>query len=153
MRQSQINTAIGYDFKAGLKALLRHDPDIIFIGEIRDKETAKIALEAAYTGHLVMSSLHTSDAKNTLIRLLQFGCDPFMLCHALKGVVSQQLIPKPCTSCNGEGCFKCHFNGFKERTVNAEWLDLREWKPTEFSAEALMHAIHDAPISCTINTP
>lgn len=146
VRQSQINLAINYDFQAGLKALLRHDPDIIFIGEIRDKETAKIALEAAYTGHLVISSLHTSDAKNTLIRLLQFGCDPFMLCHALKGVISQQLIPKPCASCSGEGCFSCHFNGDVERTVQAEWLDLRNWEPNDYNESAFINAINEAPL-------
>ena len=93
VRQSSINRDIGFDFSNGLKSVLRQDPDVIMIGEIRDSETAKIALEAAYTGHLVLSTLHTADVKTTLLRLHGFGLDPFLINHCLKGVVAQKLLP------------------------------------------------------------
>ncbi len=93
-RQSQINPGIGYGFVNGLKACLRQDPDVIMVGEIRDEATAKTALEAAYTGHLVLSTLHTQDCKSSLLRLKSFGLDPFWIHYALKGVVSQTLIPQ-----------------------------------------------------------
>ena len=94
VRQSQINTAIGYTFAKGLRAVLRQDPDCIMLGEIRDQETAQIALEAAYTGHLVLATLHTSDCKSSLLRLAGFGLDPFLVGYALKGIISQKLVLK-----------------------------------------------------------
>ncbi len=93
IRQSQINTATGYTFANGLRAILRQDPDIIMIGEIRDTETAKIAIEAAYTGHLVLATLHTQRCKEALLRLASFDIDPFFLTYTLKGILSQRLLP------------------------------------------------------------
>ncbi len=90
IRQSSINMGIGYNYVAGLKAILRQDPDVIMIGEIRDASTAEIALEAAYTGHLVLATLHTADVKSSLLRLHSFGLDPFLINHCLRGVVSQK---------------------------------------------------------------
>ena len=92
VRQSQINSDIGYTFQEGLKNSLRQDPDIIMIGEIRDEKTAKIALEAAYTGHLIIATLHTSNCESTLYRLAGFNCDTFLLGYCLKGIISQKLI-------------------------------------------------------------
>ena len=95
LRQSSINPDKGYAFANGLKAILRQDPDVIMVGEIRDAQTAQIALEAAYTGHLVLSSLHTHDVHSTLLRLKHFNCDPFLVQYALRGIVSQQLCKTP----------------------------------------------------------
>ena len=92
IRQSSINTNIGFDFSTGLKSILRQDPDVIMIGEIRDAQTAKIALDAAYTGHLVLSTLHTADVKSSLLRLHSLGLDPFLINHCLKGIISQKLV-------------------------------------------------------------
>ncbi len=92
VRQSQVNTGIGYDFVQGLRAILRQDPDVIMVGEIRDRETAKTALEAAYTGHLVLSTLHTPDCATSLLRLASFDLDPFWVQQCLKGIVSQTLV-------------------------------------------------------------
>lgn len=92
VRQSQINMASGFTFANGLKATLRQDPDIIMVGEIRDKETAMTALNAAYTGHLVISTLHTDDVATTLLRLQSFDLDPFLVSYSLKGIVSQKLV-------------------------------------------------------------
>jgi Tfp pilus assembly pilus retraction ATPase PilT len=91
IRQSSINPAQGYTFAKGLKAVLRQDPDVIMIGEIRDEETAHLALQAAYTGHLVLSTLHTNDVKSSLLRLQSLRCDAFLLSYALRGVISQKL--------------------------------------------------------------
>jgi type II secretory ATPase GspE/PulE/Tfp pilus assembly ATPase PilB-like protein len=92
IRQSQVNPSIGYTFITGLRALLRQDPDIVMIGEIRDQETAKTALEAAYTGHLVLSSLHTPNCETTLLRLQSFDLDPFWVQQSLAGIISQTLV-------------------------------------------------------------
>jgi len=133
IRQSQINPTAGYTFASGLRAVLRQDPDIIMIGEIRDAETAKIALEAAYTGHLVISTLHTANCESTLLRLQSFDLDPFLLGHSLKGVVSQFLSPKVCPKCasytasqgvQASGCDSCYFSGFKGRVAVHEVLQI-----------------------------
>lgn len=122
VRQSQINPAIGYTFEKGLKAILRQDPDCICLGEIRDAQTAKIALEAAYTGHLVIATLHTSDCQNTLLRLRGFGLDPFLVGYALKGIISQKLVLKVCKQCQGKTCTACQEMGHAGRTVWSEIL-------------------------------
>jgi type IV pilus assembly protein PilB len=97
--QVQVNPKINMTFARGLRALLRSDPDIILIGEIRDLETAKIAMEAAITGHLVLSTLHTNDAPSSLIRLLEMGVESYMVSSAIKGIVAQRLIRLLCDNC------------------------------------------------------
>jgi type II secretory ATPase GspE/PulE/Tfp pilus assembly ATPase PilB-like protein len=97
--QAQVHPDIGFTFERGIRALLRQDPDIIMVGEIRDKETAQVALQAAITGHLVVSTIHTHDAPSTLIRLLDMGIEPFLLNAAVTGVLSQRLARKLCTFC------------------------------------------------------
>lgn len=97
--QGQINPEIGFTFARGLRALVRQDPDIILVGEIRDKETAEVAINAALTGHLVLSTLHTNDAPGALIRLLDMGIEPFLINAALTGIVAQRLIKKLCPLC------------------------------------------------------
>lgn len=99
VEQIQVNNAAGYTFALALRNILRHDPDAIMVGEIRDKETAKIALESAMTGHLVLSTLHTNDAPSTIGRLLEMEIEPYLLSAALLGVVSQRLVRLNCPHC------------------------------------------------------
>ena len=100
--QSQINPELGITFEAGLRALLRQDPDVMMVGEIRDAETAHVAVQAALTGHLVVSTLHTTDAPGALIRLVHMGCERFLLAAALKAVLAQRLVRKLCLVCRYE---------------------------------------------------
>ncbi len=102
IQQTQINTQIGFDFAKGLRSILRQDPDIIMIGEIRDKETAEIAIHAALTGHLVFATLHTNDAAGAVVRLINMGVEPFLISSALLGVVAQRLVRMVCTHCRKE---------------------------------------------------
>jgi general secretion pathway protein E len=97
--QSQINTTAGFTFDVGLRALLRQDPDIMMVGEIRDKQTAQIAIEAALTGHLVLSTLHTNDALSAVVRLTEMGIEPFLISATLIGVLAQRLVRRLCPLC------------------------------------------------------
>lgn len=99
INQSQIKPSVGYDFAAGLRSLVRQDPDIIMVGEIRDKETAMLAIEAALTGHLVLSTIHTNSAAATIQRLVNMGIEPFLIASSLKMVISQRLIKRLCPHC------------------------------------------------------
>jgi type II secretory ATPase GspE/PulE/Tfp pilus assembly ATPase PilB-like protein len=99
LRQLQIHPKIGLDFATAMRAFLRADPDVIMIGEMRDKETADIAIEASLTGHLVFSTLHTNSAVETVIRLLDLGCDPFNFADAMLGVLATRLCKRICTAC------------------------------------------------------
>jgi type IV pilus assembly protein PilB len=97
--QVQINERIGLDFATALRSLLRQDPDVIMIGEIRDNETARIAVQAALTGHLVLSTLHTNDAASTVTRLVDIGIDPYLIAASLNGILAQRLVRKICPKC------------------------------------------------------
>lgn len=99
INQVQVNSDIGFDFSAGLRSIVRQDPDIIMLGEIRDKETAQIALQSALTGHLVFSTVHTNDAASAYTRLLDLGVEEFLLNAALVSIVAQRLARKICTEC------------------------------------------------------
>lgn len=99
LRQVQVHPKIGFDFAAAMRAFLRADPDIIMIGEMRDKETAEIAIEASLTGHLVLSTIHTNTAVETVTRLLEMGMDPFNFSDALMGVLAQRLVRTLCKNC------------------------------------------------------
>jgi type II secretory ATPase GspE/PulE/Tfp pilus assembly ATPase PilB-like protein len=99
LRQVQVRPKIGYTFAAAMRAFLRGDPDVIMVGEMRDAETAAIAIEAALTGHLVLSTLHTNSAAETVVRLLDFGLDPFNFADALLGVLAQRLVKRVCADC------------------------------------------------------
>jgi type II secretory ATPase GspE/PulE/Tfp pilus assembly ATPase PilB-like protein len=99
LRQVQVNAKIDWTFAKALRAFLRADPDVIMVGEIRDKETAGIAIEASLTGHLVMSTLHTNSAAETVTRLLDMGMDPFNFADALLVVLAQRLVRRQCPSC------------------------------------------------------
>jgi type II secretory ATPase GspE/PulE/Tfp pilus assembly ATPase PilB-like protein len=99
LRQVQIHPKIGLTFASAMRAFLRADPDVIMIGEMRDKETADVAIEASLTGHLVLSTLHTNSAVETVVRLLDLGCDPFNFADAMLGVLAQRLCKRLCSRC------------------------------------------------------
>ena len=102
INQFQVNTGVGFEFSTALRSLLRQDPDIIMVGEIRDQATANIAVQAALTGHLVLSTLHTNDAPGAVTRLLDLGVAPYLVSASLKGVLAQRLVRKICPNCKTE---------------------------------------------------
>ncbi|RAP34496.1 hypothetical protein DID77_00965 [Candidatus Marinamargulisbacteria bacterium SCGC AG-439-L15] len=143
IRQSPLNPEIDYTHKDALKAALRQDPDVIMIGEIRDEDTLKTVIDAAYTGHLVLCSLHSHDCETTLHRLKSLNADPFLLANALKGILSQKLIPKRCTHCKypnkdpnipikNSGCEQCHYTGTNGRQIITEFIRLETFTDTDF---------------------
>ena len=128
--QTQVNPRIDMTFAKALRAILRQDPDIIMIGEIRDLETAQIAVQASLTGHLVLATLHTNDAAAAVTRLLDMGIEPFLLSSSLLGVVAQRLVRKLCVHCrqhdgrlwHAAGCDKCGYTGYQGRVGIYELL-------------------------------
>jgi general secretion pathway protein E len=120
--QTQVNPAIDLDFAKALRAILRQDPDIIMVGEIRDFETAQIAIQASLTGHLVLATLHTNDAASAVTRLSDMGVEPFLLSSSLLGVLAQRLVRKLCVHCAGQGCKACGTSGYSGRTGIFELL-------------------------------
>lgn len=123
--QIQVNQGIGVTFPEVLKATLRNDPDIIVISEIRDEITAEIAVRAALTGHLVISTIHTNDAVSTLIRLVDMGIPKYLILDSLIGVIGQRLVGKICQKCLGSGCKSCS-NGYSGRISINEVLVLNQ---------------------------
>ena len=155
IRQSQVNYKAGMTFAKGLRAILRQDPDIVMVGEIRDSETANIAVQAALTGHLVLSTLHTNDAAGAITRLAEMGIEPFLISTAVLGVTAQRLVRKICSQCKeeyhpkieipqevlenfgledskdlkfyrGKGCKACRGTGYKGRLSITEVLPVTE---------------------------
>ncbi|MBC6695492.1 type II/IV secretion system protein [Terrisporobacter mayombei] len=141
INQIQVNNKVGLTFEKGLKAILRQDPDIIMVGEIRDVETAKTAVRAAITGHLVISTLHTNDAISSIARLIDMEIPVYLLNASLIGVISQRLVRKVCTDCSNEititqdenksidtaipiGCDQCNGIGYSGRTAVYEILQI-----------------------------
>ncbi len=145
--QVQANDRIGLDFAAALRSLLRQDPDIIMVGEIRDSETARVAVQAALTGHLVLSTLHTNDAPSSITRLVNIGIDPYLIAASLNAVLAQRLVRKICPKCKeksavpetlekyvqktgidpeqffrGKGCSACRNSGYQGRIGIYEFL-------------------------------
>ena len=120
--QTQVNAKIDLDFAKALRAILRQDPDVIMIGEIRDFETAQIAIQASLTGHLVLATLHTNDAASAVTRLTDMGVEPFLLSSSLLGVLAQRLVRKLCSHCGVQaegaprGCVHCGHTGYQGRT-------------------------------------
>jgi len=120
--QTQVNNKIDLSFAKALRAILRQDPDVIMIGEIRDHETAQIAIQASLTGHLVLATLHTNDAASAVNRLIDMGVEPFLLSSSLLGVLAQRLVRKRCHACDGAGCDACGQTGYAGRTGVFELL-------------------------------
>jgi general secretion pathway protein E len=132
--QTQVNAKIDLTFAKALRAILRQDPDVIMIGEIRDFETAQIAIQASLTGHLVLATLHTNDAASAVTRLIDMGVEPFLLSSSLLGVLAQRLVRKLCASCHGKGCAECGDTGYQGRTGVFELL------VTDDKLRALIHS-------------
>ncbi|HCS27889.1 MAG TPA: type II secretion system protein GspE [Spongiibacteraceae bacterium] len=145
--QTQVNTKVGMTFARGLRAILRQDPDVVMVGEIRDAETAEIAVQASLTGHLVLSTLHTNNAVGAITRLVDIGIEPYLISSSLKGILAQRLVRKLCTSCREahamdaveasllgdskltgstaylpKGCDDCHHTGYRGRSGIYELL-------------------------------
>jgi general secretion pathway protein E len=123
--QTQVNPKIDLTFAKALRAFLRQDPDVIMIGEIRDVETAQIAIQASLTGHLVLATVHTNDAPSSVTRLIDMGVEPYLLSSSLLGVLAQRLVRKLCMHCRRRddagrwhpvGCEHCGQTGYKGRT-------------------------------------
>lgn len=115
VRQIQVNPQADLTFANGLRAILRQDPDIIMVGEIRDLETAEIAIQAALTGHLVFATLHTNDAPGAITRLLDMGLESYLISSSVVGVIAQRLVRVFCKECEGKGCKVCLDTGYKGR--------------------------------------
>ncbi|MGE0159585.1 MAG: ATPase, T2SS/T4P/T4SS family [Gemmatimonadales bacterium] len=123
--QIQVDRRAGLGFAEALRAVLRQDPDVVMIGEIRDRETAEIAMTAAVTGHLVLSTIHTTDAPGAVTRLLNMGVPPFLVAGGLAGVVAQRLVRRICSACRGRGCDGC-IAGYRGRTGVFQVLTLTD---------------------------
>jgi general secretion pathway protein E len=124
--QTQVNSRIDMSFARALRAILRQDPDIVMIGEIRDIETAQIAVQASLTGHLVLATLHTNDAPSAVTRLIDMGIEPFLLSSTLLGVLGQRLIRLKCQACQGVGCTICGQSGYSGRAGIYELMTTNE---------------------------
>ena len=129
--QTQVQPKIGLDFSHALRAILRQDPDVIMIGEIRDLETAKIAVQASLTGHLVLATLHTNDSTSAIIRLIDMGIEPYLISSTLNAVLAQRLVRKKCKFCelkktNKFKCNICDNSGFKGRTGLYEFFQVND---------------------------
>lgn len=139
--QISINNAIGLTFSKVLRAFLRHDPDVIMVGEIRDLETAQIAIQASLTGHLVLTTLHTNSTASAITRLIDLGLSPPLLASALQGILAQRLIRKFCTSCQGMACSKCNNSGFSGRTGIFELMTISPTLRHLISQNAPLHVL------------
>jgi type IV pilus assembly protein PilB len=169
INQIQVQSQIGMTFARALRSILRQDPDVIMVGEIRDEETARVAVQAALTGHLVLATLHTNDAPSTVARLLDMGIEPYLLSGALVGVVAQRLARNVCPSCaaksfptdnelaeagisdkagrpfrKGAGCPQCHDTGFKGRLGIYEVMEVTSPLRRLIHRGAATHELRDA---------
>lgn len=168
VNQIQVQSAIGLTFARALRSVLRQDPDIIMIGEIRDEETARVAVQAALTGHLVLATLHTNDAAGAVTRLIDMKVEPYLLSSALVGVIAQRLTRTICPDCvvnyypspseladaglsartgrpfrRGEGCRKCHDTGFKGRLGVYEVMEVMSGLRRLISRNAPVHELRE----------
>ena len=126
IEQIQVNDEINLTFENILRHVLRHDPDVIMVGEIRDRETAELAVRSALTGHLILSTIHTNDSVGAVSRLRNLGIEPYLIAGTLRTVLAQRLVRKTCKECRGKGCEKCNFTGFSGRTAVSEIFDVDE---------------------------
>ena len=145
--QTQVNAKIDLTFAKALRAILRQDPDVIMIGEIRDFETAQIAIQASLTGHLVLATLHTNDAASAVTRLTDMGVEPFLLSSSLLGVLAQRLVRKTCTACAGKGCEACGHTGYAGRTGVFELLVADEHLRALIHRQAAEAELRDAALA------
>jgi len=169
-----VSPKIGMTFAKGLRSIVRQDPDIILVGEIRDRETAEIAIQSALTGHLLFSTLHTNDAAGAITRLLDMGVESFLLSSTLLGVLAQRLVRVICPHCKeptrpdgkllnsmgighdeaskieffaGKGCEECRYTGFRGRTAIFEYLPVDDDIRKEITERSSNERIKDVAIS------
>jgi len=171
IRQTQVNPKVGLTFATGLRSILRQDPDIIMVGEIRDPETAEIAVQAALTGHLVFSTLHTNDACGAITRLMDMGIQPFLIASSVVGVLAQRLVRRICTHCKeedvtppallqelgiedsterfyiGRGCKECHSLGYSGRVAIHELVITTPEIRNAISSRAVQSEIQQLALS------
>lgn len=170
VEQIQVLPITGYTFAEALRHILRHDPDVIMVGEIRDLETARISVKAALTGHLVLSTLHTNDAASTVVRLIDMGIEPYLLGSTLLGVLAQRLVRVNCPRCSdvdkgdpairralkvsetevfwrGKGCSACNYTGYRGRTMVSELLTVTPEIAQLISAARTSHEIKEAAVA------
>ncbi len=146
--QMQVLPMIGFTFSNALRSMLRHDPDIMMIGEIRDLETAELAIRTALTGHLVFSTLHTNDAAGAVTRLLDMGIEPFLISSSIDVIIAQRLIRRVCLICNSKtGCKECHYTGYKGRTGIYEMLVMNDEIRELILEKSPTHKIKEKAIS------
>ena len=167
--QGQVNRRAGFTFASGLRAILRQDPDVILVGEMRDPETAAIAVQASLTGHLVLSTLHTNSAIETITRMVDIGLEPYVVANALLAIVSQRLVRRVCSQCaqpytlgrdvseevgfhippdsrffRAVGCDTCLRTGFRGRTGIFEVVEIDDRMRTMVKRKAETHEIKEA---------
>ncbi|MDP8212755.1 MAG: ATPase, T2SS/T4P/T4SS family [Candidatus Zapsychrus exili] len=147
IRQIQVDHHADLTFANGLRSILRQDPDVIMVGEIRDLETAEIAIQAALTGHLVFATLHTNNSAGAVTRLLDIGVEPFLLSSSIIGVIAQRLIRTICCECKGEGCKSCLETGYKGRIGIYELMVPNEEIKQLMMDRASMESIYKASVS------
>lgn len=158
--QTQVNARIDMTFAKALRAILRQDPDVIMIGEIRDLETAQIAVQASLTGHLVLATLHTNDAASAVTRLLDMGIEPFLLSSSLLGVMAQRLVRKLCPHCkrfdghewHAVGCERCGHTGYHGRVGVYELLETTDMIRAQIHERASEAAIRDTALATGMRT-
>jgi len=158
--QTQVNARIDMTFGKALRAILRQDPDVIMIGEIRDLETAQIAVQASLTGHLVLATLHTNDAASAVTRLLDMGIEPFLLSSSLLGVMAQRLVRKLCPYCKKQegsqwhavGCDRCGHTGYHGRVGVYELLETNEKIRAQIHNQVSEAEIRDTALASGMHT-
>jgi len=153
--QTQINAKIGLTFSRALRSMLRHDPDVMMVGEVRDRETAEIAVQTAMTGHLVLSTLHTNDAAGGAARLIDMGIDPYLITSTVQAFMAQRLVRTICPNCResfeaegktlyrGKGCDSCNHCGFWGRVAICEFLPLTDEISGLILSKASAHQIRE----------
>ena len=179
VNQMQVKPKIGLTFSTGLRSIVRQDPDIILVGEIRDRETAEISIQSALTGHLLFSTLHTNDSAGAITRLMDMGVENYLLSSTLLGVLAQRLVRVICSECketfkpekrllnlmklpdhelsqmeffHGKGCEVCHHTGFKGRAAIFEYLPINEAIRKEIINKSSTEAIKKIAISSGVRT-
>jgi general secretion pathway protein E len=177
VNQMQVNPKAGTTFASGLRSILRQDPDVIMVGEIRDRETAEIAIQAALTGHLVFATLHTNDASGAATRLIDMGIEPFLIASSTIGIMAQRLARKICGNCKkpytaspeilrsigiapggvttffrGEGCQTCKNSGYQGRVGLFELMETNETMRALIVAKAASSSLKSAAVQSGFKT-
>lgn len=177
INQVQLNSKANLTFATGLRSILRQDPDVVMVGEIRDSETSEIAIRAAMTGHLVLSTIHTNDAPGTITRIVDMGIEPFLVSASLNGIIAQRLVKKICPSCrksyepdererrilglseydettvyHGSGCKLCNFSGYKGRVAIFEMMEMERNIRNLVDKRATVDEIRDEAIKLGMST-